>query len=40
MAQLRPDHQKCVDRDAEIVVVGPDSKEAVKYCWQTEQLRL
>jgi peroxiredoxin Q/BCP len=38
MAQLRQDYQKFVDRDAEIVVVGPDSEQAVKDYWQKEGL--
>ena len=38
MAQLRQDYQKFVDRDAEVVVVGPDSKQAFKDYWQKEEL--
>jgi peroxiredoxin Q/BCP len=38
MAQLRQDYQKFVDRDAEIVVVGPDSKQAFVDYWQKEEL--
>jgi peroxiredoxin Q/BCP len=38
MAQLRQDYQKFVDRDAEIVVVGPDSAGAFKDYWQKEEL--
>jgi peroxiredoxin len=36
MAQLRQDYQKFVDRDAEIVVVGPDSEQAFKDYWRKE----
>jgi peroxiredoxin len=35
---LRQGYQKFVDRDAEIVVVGPDSKQAFKDYWQKEAL--
>ena len=38
MAQLRQDYQKFVDRDAEILVVGPDSARAFKDYWQKEEL--
>ena len=38
MAQLRQGYQKFVDRDAEIVVVGPDSEQAFKDYWQKEEL--
>ena len=38
MAQLRQDYQQFVDRDAEILVVGPeDKKEFAKY-WEKEKL--
>jgi peroxiredoxin len=38
MAQLRQDYQKFVDRDAEVVVVGPDDEQAFKDFWQKEAL--
>jgi peroxiredoxin len=38
MAQLRQDYQKFVDRDAEIVVLGPDSKQVFNDYWQKEEL--
>jgi peroxiredoxin Q/BCP len=38
MAQLRQDYQKFVDRDTEIVVVGPDDAQAFKDYWQKEEL--
>jgi peroxiredoxin Q/BCP len=38
MAQLRQDYQEFVARDAEIVVVGPDSEQAFKDYWQKEEL--
>ena len=38
MAQLRQDYQKYVDRDAEIVVVGPDGAQAFKDYWRREEL--
>ena len=38
MAQLRQDYQEFVDRDAEVVVVGPDSEQAFKDYWQKEEL--
>jgi peroxiredoxin Q/BCP len=38
MAQLRQDYQKFVERDAEIVVVGPDSQRAFEDYWQQEAL--
>jgi peroxiredoxin Q/BCP len=38
MAQLRQDYQKFVDRDAEIVVVGPDGARAFQDYWQKEDL--
>jgi peroxiredoxin len=36
MAQLRQDYQRFVDRDAEVVVVGPDSEQAFKEYWRNE----
>jgi peroxiredoxin len=38
MAQLRQDYRKFVERDAEVVVVGPDSGQAFKDYWQKEEL--
>jgi len=38
MAQLRQDYQKFVDRDAEVVVVGPDDDKAFQEYWQKEQI--
>jgi peroxiredoxin len=38
MAQLRQDYQKFVDRDAEIVVVGPDVERAFIDYWRKENL--
>jgi peroxiredoxin Q/BCP len=38
MAQLRQDYQKFVDRDAEVVVVGPDGEQDFKDYWQKEEL--
>jgi peroxiredoxin Q/BCP len=38
MAQLRQDYQKFVERDAEIVVVGPDNEQAFKDYWRKEKL--
>jgi peroxiredoxin len=38
MAQLRQDYQKFVDRNAEIVVVGPDKPQAFKDYWRKEGL--
>jgi len=38
MAQLRQDYQKFVERDAEVVVIGPDSEKAFKDYWQKEEL--
>ena len=38
MAQLRQDYQKFTERDAEVVVVGPDSEQAFKDYWQKEEL--
>ncbi len=36
MAQLRQDYQAFVDRNAEIVVIGPDKQQAFKDFWQKE----
>ena len=38
MAQLRQDYQEFVARDAEIVVVGPDSESAFQDYWEKEDL--
>jgi peroxiredoxin len=38
MAQLRQDYQKFVDREAEVVVVGPDGAQAFQNYWQKEKL--
>jgi peroxiredoxin Q/BCP len=34
MAQLRRDYQKFVERDTEILVVGPDNKAAFNDYWE------
>ena len=38
MAQLRQDYDQFVARDAEVVVVGPESKEAFAAYWADEKL--
>ena len=38
MAQLRQDYQQFVAREAEVVVVGPDSEQAFKDYWRKEAL--
>ena len=38
MAQLRQEYQQFVSRDAEILVVGPDSRSAFQDYWQKEAL--
>ena len=38
MAQLRQDYQEFVDREAEVVVVGPDGAQAFQNYWQKEKL--
>ena len=38
MAQLRQDHQQFVDRDAVILVVGPEDRQAFADYWRKEQL--
>ena len=38
MAQLRQDYDKFAGRDAEILVVGPDSEQAFRDYWQKEDL--
>ena len=38
MAQLRQDYQQFVDREAEILVVGPDGLAAFREYWQKNDL--
>jgi len=38
MAQLRQDYAEFVARNAEVVVVGPDSEDAFKEYWRKEKL--
>jgi peroxiredoxin len=38
MAQLRQDHQIFLDRDAVVIVVGPDSKEKFQAYWRENTL--
>ena len=38
MAQLRRDYDRFVERDAEIIVIGPENKEAFANYWQKEKL--
>jgi len=38
MAQLRQDHAQFVDRQAEIIVVGPEGPTAFANYWQTNDL--
>ncbi len=38
MAQLRQDHQKFVDRNAEIIAVGPEDTESFADYWHKEQM--
>ena len=38
MAQLRQDYQKLIDRDAEVMVVGPDDQRAFEEYWRKENL--
>ena len=38
MAQLRRDLNKFAERDAEIIVVGPENAEAFRDYWRKEQL--
>jgi peroxiredoxin Q/BCP len=38
MAQLRQDFPKFSERDAEIIVVGPENEKAFRDYWQKEQL--
>ena len=38
MAQLRQDYQKFVDRDAEVVAVGPENRQKFVKYWQKKQM--
>ena len=38
MAQLRRDYQKFVERDTEILVVGPENAESFHSFWERENL--
>ncbi len=38
MAQLRQEYQQFVDREAEVVVVGPDDEQAFQNYWRKEGL--
>ena len=38
MAQLRQDYQEFVDRDAEVVVVGPEREQAFKDFWMNQEI--
>jgi len=38
MAQLRHDHQKFVERDVQIIVLGPENAQAFSNYWQKEEL--
>ena len=38
MAQLRQHYQEFVERDAEVLVVGPDSPAAFKKYWDKEEM--
>lgn len=38
MAQLRHDYNKFLERNAEVVIVGPDSAEDFKRYWQEHNL--
>ncbi len=38
MAQLRQDYARFVERDAEVVVVGPEKAQAFANYWQKEEL--
>ena len=38
MAQLRQDYKQFTDRDAEILVVGPDNQKAFAQYWNKEQI--
>jgi peroxiredoxin Q/BCP len=38
MAQLRQDYQKFVERDAEIIAVGPEDRRTFAQYWEREQM--
>ena len=38
MAQLRHDYQKFLDRQAEIIVIGPEEENTFKEYWQGEKM--
>jgi len=38
MAQLRQTYDRFVERDAEVIVVGPENKEAFANYWQKKKL--
>lgn len=38
MAQLRQDYQKFVDRDAEVIAVGPEDRQTFAQYWEKEQM--
>jgi peroxiredoxin Q/BCP len=38
LAQVREDDPECVQRDAEVVVVGPDTPSAFKDYWRRQDL--
>ena len=38
MAQLRQDYQQFVDRDTEIITIGPESDKAFKKWWDEHQM--
>jgi peroxiredoxin len=38
MAQLRRDYQQFVDRDAEVIAVGPESAKALTDYWLSEKI--
>jgi peroxiredoxin Q/BCP len=38
MAQLRQDYQKFVDRNTEIIAIGPEGSEAFKEWWDEHQM--
>ncbi len=38
MAQLRQDHQKFLDRQAEVIAVGPEDKKAFADWWHSHRM--
>jgi peroxiredoxin len=38
MAQLRQDYQKFVERDAEVIAVGPEDRQTFAQYWEKEQM--